>query len=165
MVEPPGGGGSDGCVRCYGTNVRPSLWSWLRPFTTAGVGGLGCTKAYGHRGQPARVLPSSSTSLLMMAGPWVGGWLGGGGKGGGGERLALEEPRPPEGTRRHTGSGYELVLDPVVPQLGRDVKDWPPTIELYWWEQVRRYGAHKDMPESEVVNRVVANVQRCLAEP
>ena len=35
------------------------------------------------------------------------------------------EPRPQEGTRRHTGEAYELVLDPVVPQLGRDLTVLP----------------------------------------
>ena len=36
-----------------------------------------------------------------------------------GERpAALEEPRPQEGTRRHGGIGYELVLETAVPQLG-----------------------------------------------
>ena len=46
-AEPHGGEDSDGCVRCYGTNVRPFAWSWLQPFTTAGVGGSERTKAYG----------------------------------------------------------------------------------------------------------------------
>ena len=36
---------------------------------------------------------------------------------------ALVEPRPQEGMRRHTGEAYELVLDPVVPQLDRDLTD------------------------------------------
>ena len=40
---PHGGVDSDGCVRCFGTNVRPSLWSWVQPFTTAVVVGLGRT--------------------------------------------------------------------------------------------------------------------------
>ena len=31
--EPPAGGGSDGCVRCFGTNVRPSRWRSQRPCT------------------------------------------------------------------------------------------------------------------------------------
>ena len=35
------------------------------------------------------------------------------------------EPRPQEGIRRHTGEAYELVLDPVVPQLGRDLTVLP----------------------------------------
>ena len=71
-AEPHGGEDSDGCFRCYGTNVRPFAWSWLQPFTTAGVGGLRRTKAYGHRRQPARVLPSTSNFPLTMAGPREG---------------------------------------------------------------------------------------------
>ena len=51
--------------------VRMEL-SWLQPFTTAGVEGSGRTKAYGHRRQPARVLPSTSNFPLTMAGPRVG---------------------------------------------------------------------------------------------
>ena len=38
---------------------------------------------------------------------------------------ALVEPRPQPGDRRHTGEAFELVLDPVVPQLGRDVTEEP----------------------------------------
>ena len=41
---------------------------------------------------------------------------------------ALEEPRPQEGTRRHTGKAYELVLDPVVPQLGQAIPDQPDAL-------------------------------------
>ena len=52
--------------------VRPFAWSWLQPFTTVGVGGSRRTKAYGYRSQPARVLPSTSNFLLMMAGPREG---------------------------------------------------------------------------------------------
>ena len=51
LAELHGGEDSDGCVRCYGTNDRPFAWSWLQPFTTAGVGGSRRTKAYGHRRQ------------------------------------------------------------------------------------------------------------------
>ena len=29
------GGESDGSVQCFGTNSRPSQWSWLQPFVTA----------------------------------------------------------------------------------------------------------------------------------
>ena len=35
------------------------------------------------------------------------------------------EMLPQEGTRRHTGMAFELVLDPVVPQLGRGHVDVP----------------------------------------
>ena len=50
-----GGGGSDGCARCFGTNDRPSRWSSLRPCITAVMQGLGRTWAYGHRRQRAQV--------------------------------------------------------------------------------------------------------------
>ena len=41
--------GSGGCVRCSGTNVKPSLCSWLQPFITAVMGG-------GRRTSACRVL-------------------------------------------------------------------------------------------------------------
>ena len=62
---------------------------------------------------------------------------------------------PQEETRRHTGCGFELVLDLVVPQLGQDVRDWPPTMELVWWEQVWRF---KGLPGSVVINWMVADI-------
>ena len=30
VARGPGGDGSDGCARCFGTNGRPSQWSWRR---------------------------------------------------------------------------------------------------------------------------------------
>ena len=102
-AEPRRGDDSDGCVRCYGTNGRPSRWSWLQPFTTAVVGGSGRTKAYGHRRQPARVHRISSDD----------------GRPAGGERpAALLEPRPQERD------------DPVVPQLGHELVDVPNVVSL-----------------------------------
>ena len=98
-AEPHGGEDSDGYVRCYGTNVRPFAWSWLQPFTTAGVGGSRRTKAYGHRRQPARVLPSASNFPLTMAGPRVGSgrrpcWSRGRRRGTGGTRgSGMRSPR------------------------------------------------------------------------
>ena len=47
---------------------------------------------------------------------------------GGVRPAALEEPRPQEGTRRHTGEVYELVLDPVVPQLDRAIPEQPDAL-------------------------------------
>ena len=47
---------------------------------------------------------------------------------GGVRPAALEEPRPQEGTRRHTGEAYELVLDPVVPQLGQATPEQPDAL-------------------------------------
>ena len=35
----------------------------------------------------------------------------------------LLEVLPQAGLRRHTGEAFELVLDPVVPQLGRDLAE------------------------------------------
>ena len=75
MVEPPGGGGSDGCVRCYGTNVRPSLWSWLRPFTTAGVGAWVARRPTAQRA--ASKGPAEFFDLTSDDGRPVGGWGGG----------------------------------------------------------------------------------------
>ena len=43
----------------------------------------------------------------------------------------------------------------MVPQLGRDVRDWPPTMELYCWEQVWRC---KGLPGSAVIDRLVADI-------
>ena len=67
----------------------------------------------------------------------------------------LFEVLPQEGTRRLTECGFELALDPVVPQLGRDVRDWLPTMELVWWEQLWRF---KGLPGSVVINRMVADI-------
>ena len=75
---------------------------------------MGRTKAYGHRRQPARVLPSTSNFPLTMAGPREG------------ERpAALLEPRPQERDRRHTGVGYEIAqnLDVPVLQMGEQLPD------------------------------------------
>ena len=36
---------------------------------------------------------------------------------------ALQEPRPQGGLRRHTGIGFELVLNPVLPPLGEKVPE------------------------------------------
>ena len=52
---------------------------------------------------------------------------------GGARPAALEEPRPQEGMRRHTGEAYELVLDPLVPQLDRDLAVLPdPTFHKFF---------------------------------
>ena len=40
----------------------------------------------------------------------------------------LREARPQEGTRRHMGMAFELVLDNVVPQLGRGPVDVPGSV-------------------------------------
>ena len=54
----------------------------------------------------------------------------------GGERpAALLEPRPQERDRRHTGVGFELVLDPVVPQLGHELVDVPTVVSQPEFEQ------------------------------
>ena len=37
----------------------------------------------------------------------------------------LAEVRPQGQPERHTGVGFELVLDPVVPQLGRELVEVP----------------------------------------
>ena len=45
---------------------------------------------------------------------------------GGGRPDPVRDPGPPqEGMGRHTGEAFELVLDPVVPQLGRDLTVLP----------------------------------------
>ena len=44
----------------------------------------------------------------------------------GGRPGPVLDPGPPvAGLRRHTGEAFELVLDPVVPQLGRDIMEEP----------------------------------------
>ena len=79
-------------------------------------GSSGRTKAFGHRRQPARVLPD--------------------GRPAGGERpAALLEPRPQEWDRRHTGVGFEQVLDPVVLQLGHELVDVPNVVSLPEFQQ------------------------------
>ena len=54
----------------------------------------------------------------------------------GGERpAALLEPRPQERDRRHTGVGFELVLDPVVPQLEHELVNVPNVVSLPEFQQ------------------------------
>ena len=54
----------------------------------------------------------------------------------GGERAAaLLEARPQERDRRHTGVGFELVLDPVVPQLGHELVEVPIVVSQPEFEQ------------------------------
>ena len=53
---------------------------------------------------------------------------------------ALVEPRPQEGIRRHTGEAHELVLDPVVPQLGRDLAVLPDPVVRQFFEALEVVG-------------------------
>ena len=48
----------------------------------------------------------------------------------GGGALRLQE-----GIRRHTGVGFELVLDPVVPQLGRELVEVPTVVSQPEFQQ------------------------------
>ena len=69
----------------------------------------------------------------------------------GGTRSGVDV-NPQKGTRRHTGEAFELVLDPVVPQLGRDVRDLAPMLELYRLERSGRWGLGLfNWPEEEPV--------------
>ena len=47
-----------------------------------------------------------------------------------GRPAPLLEVRPQEGLRRHTGVGFELLLDPVVPQLRRKLVEVPTVVSL-----------------------------------
>ena len=47
-----------------------------------------------------------------------------------GRPAPLLEVLPQEGTRRHTGSGYELVLEIMVPQLGWAYNDVPGSVYI-----------------------------------
>ena len=60
LGPPRGGGDSDGSVRCFGTNGRPSRWSSLQPCITAVMWGLRRTTSYGQRRQRAQVVGRAS---------------------------------------------------------------------------------------------------------
>ena len=55
----------------------------------------------------------------------------------------------------------EVMPDPVVPQLGRDIVDNPHVMELYWWEQLWRHGVVSD---SEAARRLAVDVPKHKAE-
>ena len=52
-----------------------------------------------------------------------------------GRPAPLLEVRPQEGLRRHTGVGFEVVLDPVVPQLGRELVKVPTVVSQPEFQQ------------------------------
>ena len=52
-----------------------------------------------------------------------------------GRPAPLLEVRPQEGLRRHTGVGFELVLDLVVPQLGRELVEVPTVVSQPEFQQ------------------------------
>ena len=56
VARGPGGDGSDGCARCFGTNGRPSQWSWRRPCITAQHVGLRAQKTANSAGVRPGVL-------------------------------------------------------------------------------------------------------------
>ena len=84
------------------------------PSPQLGWGGLRRTKAYGHRRQPARVLPSTSNFPLTMAGP----------RGRSGRRPCWSRGRR-TGTGGTPGFGYEIAqnLEVPVPQMGEQLPD------------------------------------------
>ena len=76
----------------------------------------------------------------------------------GGRPDPVLDPGPPvAGLGRHTGEAFEFVLDPVVPQLGRDITDFPHVMELYFWEQLWRRGVVRD---SEAAPRLAVDVPK-----
>ena len=111
-AEPRGGDDSDGCVRCYGTNVRPFAYhSW--------GGGLGT-----HEGLRAQKTASAGPAEYFELSSDDG-------RPADGERpAALLEPRPQERDRRHTGVGYEIAknLEVPVPQMGGTAARRPPVL-------------------------------------
>ena len=79
----------------------------------------------------------------------------------GGRPAELEEPRPQAGDERHGGVGWELVMNTSVPQLGWDVTEHPPAMELYWWEKLWRHGTARN---SEAALRLTADVPKLRAQ-
>ena len=71
------------------------------------------------------------------------------------------DPGPPVAGERHRGVGYEILLDVRVPQLGRDTKDFPHVMELYFWEQLWRHGVVSD---SVAARRLAVDVPKHKAE-
>ena len=76
----------------------------------------------------------------------------------GGRPDPVLDPGPPQaGLGRHTGEAFELVLDPVVPQLGRDVTEEPDGMVHQFiaaWELVaRESGLGASYMQEEVFGR------------
>ena len=79
----------------------------------------------------------------------------------GGERpLAMPEPRPQAGIRRHTGVGFELVLDPVVLQLGAEVAEGALHAFLFAAEKKEEEEEEK---MERINDRLAARGDGCLA--
>ena len=73
----------------------------------------------------------------------------------GGRPGPVLDPGPPvAGLRRHTGEAFELVLDPVVPQLGRDIMEEPgqgaQTFVEHWEELARLAGLNPGTMHEEI---------------
>ena len=73
----------------------------------------------------------------------------------GGRPGPVLDPGPPvAGMRRHTGEAYELVLDPWVPQLGRDIMEEPgqgaQTFVEHWETLARLAGLNPGTMHEEI---------------
>ena len=79
----------------------------------------------------------------------------------GGRPGPVLDPGPPVAGERHSGVGYEILLDVRVLQLGRDTKDFPHVMELYFWEQLWRHGVVSD---SAAARRLAVDVPKHKAE-
>ena len=88
------------------------------------------------RRQPARVLPSTSNFPLTMAGPQGGSGL-----------------RPQERDKRHTGVGYEIAQNLVVPvlQMGEQLPEHRPVLRRFQLPVVCRagYRSAEDLPKQD----------------
>ena len=136
-VEPLGDRGSADCTRGGDTSSSQWLRPWPRSNTTQPHGDRGWqgpgVREEVHGEAPAEPPPPPPPPQAAGAVYFeMDNREDDGSAPAAGRPAPLLEVLPQKGTRRHTGSGYELVLDPVVPQLGRDVTDWPPTMEFYW---------------------------------
>ena len=69
----------------------------------------------------------------------------------------LLEVLPQAGLRRHTGEAFELVLDPVVPQLGRDLTVLPDLA-------ARRFLERAEEMKGKYGEEVVRGIQGLFAQ-
>ena len=146
-------------VDCGGASWRRRqrrLRQFLRHERLSVAMALSETKQNASRGQNKDRAGEEAATHRVMLPP--GGWRcdrGGRGRGtttqkpgddecvpvlGGGRPAPVLEPRPPEGMGRHTGVGYEVLLDVRVPQLGRRLVEPPPLVCTRMVAQHKRRG-------------------------
>ena len=171
LAEPHGGGGSDGCAHGFAMSGRPSAMelaaalhhSWGGGPVThdgpraqkAASGGGARVDVHGEAPDEAPPPHEPDTQYYGLNDDDSVPELSGG------RPDPVLDPGPPVVGERHSGVGYEILLDVRVPQLNRDIKEFPHVMELDFWEQVWRHGVVMD---SEAAPRLAAEVPKLKAQ-